>query len=89
MVCGTPPLSLSTQSPILPHLQTFIDGVWHPLRDPKLSMREAAVQALKVRAGCRGGEGVSACARQRCRHSRCGLGIKGGGVYRRRRVGAS
>lgn len=36
----------SVPAPFLP--QTFIDGVWHPLRDPKVTMRETAVQALKA-----------------------------------------
>ncbi|GAX78992.1 hypothetical protein CEUSTIGMA_g6432.t1 [Chlamydomonas eustigma] len=30
------------------HVKSFIDGIWHPLRDPKPNMREAAVQALKA-----------------------------------------
>ena len=42
-----PPLSLDFPTVLPPSYQTFIDGVWHPLRDPKLTMREAAVQVWK------------------------------------------
>lgn len=31
------------------HVKSFIDAVWHPLRDPKLPIRDAAMRALKVR----------------------------------------
>jgi hypothetical protein len=31
-------------------VQTFIDNIWYPLRDPKLHIREAAVMSLKVQA---------------------------------------
>lgn len=31
------------------HVKGFIDAIWHPLRDPRLNVREAAVAALKVR----------------------------------------
>ena len=34
--------------PYPPPSQTFIDGVWHPLRDPKATMRDTAVKALKA-----------------------------------------
>jgi hypothetical protein len=31
------------------HVQPFLDGIWGGLRDPKLHIREASVQALEVR----------------------------------------
>ena len=33
------------------HVKTFIDKIWSALRDSKLLVREAAVQALKVTTG--------------------------------------
>ncbi len=33
------------------HVKAFIDGVWGGLRDPKLHVRDASVQALQVGAG--------------------------------------
>ncbi|MEW5302322.1 MAG: hypothetical protein WDW36_005122 [Sanguina aurantia] len=30
------------------HVKGFIDAIWHPLRDPRLNVREAAVAALKA-----------------------------------------
>ncbi len=37
---------MAEQSPAVfnVHVKSFIDGIWHPLRDPKPAMREAAVQ---------------------------------------------
>lgn len=31
------------------HVKPFLDGIWGGLRDPKLHIREASVQALEVR----------------------------------------
>jgi FKBP12-rapamycin complex-associated protein len=31
------------------HVKAFLDGIWGGLRDPKLHVREASVQALEVR----------------------------------------
>jgi FKBP12-rapamycin complex-associated protein len=31
------------------HVKPFLDGIWGGLRDPKLHVREASVQALEVR----------------------------------------
>jgi hypothetical protein len=33
------------------HVKPFLDGIWGGLRDPKLHIREASVQALVVRGG--------------------------------------
>ncbi len=41
------------------HVASFLDGVWGGLRDPKLHVREASVQALEVRRTSRGTAGVS------------------------------
>jgi FKBP12-rapamycin complex-associated protein len=30
------------------HVKAFLDGIWGGLRDPKLHVREASVQALEV-----------------------------------------
>lgn len=30
------------------HVKAFIDAIWHPLRDSRLHIREAAVAALKA-----------------------------------------
>lgn len=36
------------------HVKQFIDNIWGGLRDPKLHVREASVQALQVRKGLTG-----------------------------------
>ncbi len=41
------------------HVASFLDGVWGGLRDTKLHVREARVQALEVRRTSRGTAGVS------------------------------
>lgn len=33
------------------HVKAFLDGIWGGLRDPKLHVREASVQALEVGSG--------------------------------------
>jgi hypothetical protein len=44
---------MATEAPAVfnVHVKAFLDGIWGGLRDPRLHIREASVNALGVRGG--------------------------------------